>query len=285
MKKTLIALAVAASAVSGSAIAALGGWAEDQAGNIEFGGTITRPAGEVKWLWAIGDGFDSFDNMTSDLIDGGKTLNISVNQDMPLLATKVKNPITEQLSGTGAIPKVTFSSFDSTPVNVNFIDASTGEMEIKVKNKDDGSVIGNISIPFEYGAGGSIKELNNNGKVNLYSVSTGGTGTLFEGLVKENIKTSPTKASKWSGVTVDDVYAAMNSVDGTNYSGPGSVDDGSWINMADLSNNNYTGNNRVRYFVYGAGIPSGTNLSVKFDKPVTETTEWQAPITVTVTYS
>ncbi|HAN4552862.1 TPA: F41 fimbrial protein [Escherichia coli] len=288
MKKTLIALAVAASAVvSGSAMAALGGWTEDQpGGNIDFGGTITRPAGEVKWLWAVGEGFDSYQNLTSDLVDGGKRLNVAVQQDMPLLAAKMKEAVIKPILGIGAIPKVTFSSFDSTPIAVNFIDESHATMEVKVKNKDKGDLIGNITIPFEYGASGTVKDLDESdaGKVNASSFWTGGTGTMFEGLVKPDVKAESSQALKWNGVTVDDIYAAMKAVGGDKISGPGEIA-GSWVNMSDLSHGNYTRDNYARYFTYGAGIPSGNNLSVVFDNPVTQTTEWLAPITVTVIYS
>lgn len=288
MKKTLIALAVAASAVvSNSAMAALGGWTEDQPGeNIDFGGTITRPAGEVKWLWAVGEGFDSYQNLTSDLVNGGKNLNISVQQDMPLLAAKMKEAVIKPILGIGAIPKVTFSSFDSTPITVNFTDESHATMEVKVKNNDNGELIGNITIPFEYGASGTVKDLTESDAslVNISSIWTGEAGTIFEGLVKPDVEVSASQAVKWNGVTVDDVYTAMKAVGGEKIAGPGVVSS-DWVNMSDLSHGNYTRDDYARYFTYGAGIPSGTTLSVVFDNPVTQTTDWQAPITVTVTYS
>ena len=288
MKKTLIALAVAASAVvSGSAMASLGGWTEDQSGgNIDLGGTITRPAGEVKWLWSVGEGFDSFQNLTSDLVEGGKKLNITVQQDMPLLAAKMKQAVIKPILGIGAIPKVTFSSFDSTPITVNFTDESHATMEVKVKNKDKGDLIGNITIPFEYGASATVKDLleSDAGAAKISSFWAGGVGTMFEGLVKPDSKIDSSQAIKWNGVTADDIYTAMKAVGGEKISGPGETTS-SWVNMASLSHGNYTRDDYARYFTYGAGIPSGSALSVVFHNPLTQTTNWQAPITVTVTYS
>lgn len=288
MKKTLIALAVAASAaVSGSAMAALGGWTEGQpGGDIDFGGTITRPAGEVKWLWAVGEGFNSYQNLTSDLINEGKSLNIAVQQDMPLLAAKMKEAFIKPILGIGAIPKVTFSSFDSTPITVNFTDGSHATMEVKVKDKNKGELIGNITIPFEYGAAGTVADLTESttGVANITSFWAGGSGTMFEGLVKPDAKIDSSLAMKWNGLTADDVYIALKAVSGGKFTGPGTTTT-SWVNMSDLSHSNYTRDDYVRYFSYGAGIPSGTTLSVVFDSPVTQTTNWQAPITVTVSYS
>ncbi|EEU0721020.1 fimbrial protein, partial [Escherichia coli] len=51
MKKTLIALAVAASAVSGMAHAWTNG---DFNGSVDIGGSITADDDRQKWLWAVG---------------------------------------------------------------------------------------------------------------------------------------------------------------------------------------------------------------------------------------
>ncbi|HEA6326521.1 TPA: hypothetical protein RXG71_005008 [Escherichia coli] len=284
MKKTLIALTVITSTVvSCSAMAALGGWSENTPGNIEFGGTITRPSA-VKWLWAIGEGFDSFTNLTSDLQNDGKTLNLSIAQDMPLLAAKMNEATVDPI--IGAIPTVTFSSYDSTPVNVTFTDASHASMTVKVKDGTNGSEIGNITIPFEYGVSASANMLDgsDNGVVEAASFMSGGAGTMFAGIVKPDTVISASGALKWNGLTVSDIYSAIKAVGGDKITTVGSVVSG-FVNMSNTSNNNYVGTNYARYFSYGAGIPSGSELTVAFNSSITTNTQWQAPLTITVSYS
>lgn len=283
MKKTLIALTVITSTmVSCSTIAALGGWNENAPGNIEFGGIITMPS-EVKWLWAVGEGFNSFTSLTSDFTNNGHTLNIPIKKDMPLLAAKMNEATTESI--IGVIPTVTFFSYDSTPVSVTFTDASHATMTVKVKDTTNGSEIGNITIPFEYGASASANELDGtDGVVYATSFMSGGEDTMFAGIVKPNTVIPSSVALKWNGLTVNDIYSAIKAVGGDNITTVGSVT-GDFVNMSNISSTNYVGTNYARYFSYGAGITSGSELTAEFNSPVTTRTQWQAPLTITVSYS
>ncbi|EPA9819271.1 hypothetical protein [Escherichia coli] len=284
MKKTLIALAVTVSAVmSDSAMAALGGWSENTPENIEFGGIITVPS-DVKWLWAVGEGFNSFTSLTSQLLEEGRKLNLPITQDMPLLAAKMKKAATDSI--IGVIPTVTFSSYDSTPVSVTFTDASHASMTVKVKDITSGSEIGNITIPFEYGASASANMLDgtDNGVVEADSFMSGGAGTMFTGIVKPNTVIPSSAALKWNGLTVNDIYSAIKEVGGDKITTVGSVSS-NFVNMSNISYSNYVGTNYARYFSYGAGITSGSELTLAFNSPVTTRTQWQAPLTITVSYS
>lgn len=284
MKKTLIALTVITSTmVSCSTIAALGGWSENAPGNIEFGGIITMPS-EVKWLWAVGEGFNSFTSVTSDLTNNGQTLNIPIKKDMPLLAAKMNEATTESI--IGVIPTVTFSSYDSTPVSVTFTDASHATMTVKVKDTTNGSEIGNITIPFEYGASASANMLDgtDDGVVDASSFMSGGEGTMFAGIVKPNTVIPSSVALKWNGLTVNDLYSAIKAAGGDKITRAGSVSS-NFVNMSNISYTNYVGTNYARYFSYGAGITSGSELTAEFNSPVTTRTQWQAPLTITVSYS
>ena len=82
MKKTLIALAVAASAVSGMAHAWESG---DFNGTVDIGGSITADDYRQKWSWAVGSAINGFSNALTDLTEGGTKLTITVNGDKPIL--------------------------------------------------------------------------------------------------------------------------------------------------------------------------------------------------------
>ena len=85
MKKTMIALALAASAVSGMAHAWTNG---DFNGSVDIGGSITADDYRQKWSWTIGSGLDGFNNALTELTNGGKSLTITVNGDKPILLGK-----------------------------------------------------------------------------------------------------------------------------------------------------------------------------------------------------
>lgn len=110
MKKTMIALALAASAVSGMAHAWTNG---DFNGSVDIGGSITADDYRQKWSWAIGSGLDGFNNALTELTNGGKSLTITVNGDKPILLGKTNVAFaTPVVGGVGAIPLITLSGAD-----------------------------------------------------------------------------------------------------------------------------------------------------------------------------
>ncbi|MBC0343796.1 hypothetical protein FSF51_024035 [Escherichia coli] len=74
MKKTLIALAVAVSAVSGAAHAWTTG---DFNGSFDMNGTITADAYKDKWEWMVG-GALSFNNTIKEMTDDSKLLTLTL---------------------------------------------------------------------------------------------------------------------------------------------------------------------------------------------------------------
>ncbi|MBP0551497.1 F41 fimbrial protein [Escherichia coli] len=287
MKKTLIALAVAASAVvSGSSVAALGGWTEGQPnGSIDIGGTITNPKSDMKWLWAVGEGMNNYEHTVSQLSNGGTELTVSIDNDTPFLAAKMNKAVRAPI--TGIIPKVELTSYDQSVAAMNFQSDSSATLTVKVKDGNNDTQIGELVIPLQVGAGGVTYE-NTSPSTNFARLSVGGAGTMLEGIVKPNASSTPSIALKWSGVTTDDIkneliasYTTVNEVTTLNSV---NVSDSGWVNYADLSHGNYLSTSAARYVVYGAGIPAGSNLALTFNKPITGETQWKAPVTVNVTY-
>ncbi len=292
MKKTLIALAVAASAiVSGSSVAALGGWTESQPnGSIDIGGTITKPVNDMKWLWAVGEGMNNYEHTVAQLSNGGTELTVAVADDLPFLAAKMSKAVDLPIVG-GLVPQVQFTSFDQSVAQMTFQDSTSATLTVKVKDANDVQ-IGDLAIPLTFGAGAThmdVDELGNS-SANFARISTGalGIGSIFEGLVQPSSKTNATLALKWSGVTTSDIMDEMiKGIQAANVT-PAlttiGVSDSSWMNYSSMNHGNYVGTGNLRYAVYGAGIPAGSELALTFNKAITEETEWKAPVTVNVTY-
>ncbi|EHZ1870480.1 fimbrial protein, partial [Salmonella enterica subsp. enterica serovar Infantis] len=85
MKKTLMALAVAASALMSGQVMADVSW--QQPGNLDqtvnFGGTITKPEYQNQWVWGVGAGFDSFQSSFTDLSEDKTELTFAAKENMP----------------------------------------------------------------------------------------------------------------------------------------------------------------------------------------------------------
>ncbi|WP_426472803.1 F41 fimbrial protein [Escherichia marmotae] len=290
MKKTLVALAVAASAiVSGSSVAALGGWTESQPnGPINIGGTVTLPPNDMKWLWAVGEGMNNYKHTIRELSNGNTALTISVADDTPFLAAKMNKAVA--LPILGIIPKVEFKSYDQSVAAMDFQSEKNATLTVKVRDVND-ALIGNLVIPLTFGAGATnvdtVNEINEPQAEFAAMLVPSGNGGIFEGIVKPGTQTNPSLGLKWSGVTTTEIKDKMLAAfqDLHLVSGLQNVFVGTgFMNYSELSHGNYTSTSDIRYAVYGAGIPAGSSLSLKFNKAIKEETEWKAPVTVNVTY-
>ncbi|EPD0991261.1 hypothetical protein ACR57A_004808 [Escherichia coli] len=135
MKKTLMALAVAASAaVSGSAMAALGAFdAGNTQGTVKFAGSITKPEIKNEWVWALGEGYDNYSHKTNDLTESGTKLTVTATDAMPLLAGKTKNAFA---GVSGVAPQIAFSDFKGsiTPAWSDTATDGSGTMTLAVRD-------------------------------------------------------------------------------------------------------------------------------------------------------
>ncbi|MFU71529.1 F41 fimbrial protein [Escherichia coli] len=279
MKKTLIALAVAASAaVSGSVMAA--DWVEGQPGNISIGGEVTPTS--VKWLWKTGEGLSSFHNTVDEIVN--RKLNISVPRDELFLAAKMSDGVKGVFTGKGLIPKVTMASYDGSTITPTFTSGGTMNLPVKVKDSADNTELGTLSVPLSYGAAvASIFD----GDANSSSVAdiiAGSAGTVFEGLVNPGVATNKELAFKWTGLTATDMTDVVNKLMPGQQAALNSTGFHNWNN---LSHSNYTSanKNKASYLAYGSGVPAGSTLIMSLNKDVAGRLEWAAPVAITVTYS
>lgn len=284
MKKTLIALAVAASAaVSGSAMAA--SWVEGgSGGDVNFGGSITVP-NNVTWMWLLGDGKTDFANKNSEMTDSGKKLVITAANDIPILVGKLKNGIQgSDFTQTGTIPQIAFLSGGS-QVTPEYSNSGGLSLTVKLLDKTSSAELGSLKINGRSAGAIAMKSLD--GAYRMYGIGNS-NNELFKGGL------SPVRSQAvWGGRSTSEVVEK--------FGGPSVADIQQMVKdyvndpSAVFSDENNTwGINRSSdtdmtipaYSIsYGFGVEQGSTLEATFTNPVTSTTEWKAPLTVSITYS
>ena len=281
MKKTLIALAVAASAaVSGSAMAGLGNFdAGNTTGTVKFAGTITQPTVKNSWLWALGEGYDNFSHTTSDLTESGTKLTVTATDAMPLLVGKV----TDAFEGAPDMaPQIQFSDVNGsiTPVWDTSSTDGSGTMTLAVRDGQQQD-IGAMTLNVNSGAVASWGNTNGIGNISTLALSGASSSTAFHNVIGHITQKSVTNKmfTSFGAPTIDDLLTQLKSKPGmAGMTGGGDENLSSGDTSFSSSSKYYTG-------AYALGISAGKTFEIKFNKSVTTDTQWEAPLNVLVTYS
>ena len=284
MKKTLIALAVAASAaVSGSVMAA--DWVEGgNGGDVNFGGEITAQ-NDVAWMWLLGEGKTDFANTTVQMTEGGKKLAITAEKDIPILAGKLKHGVRgESFRQVGTMPQITFLSAGS-PVTPVY--APNGAISLTIKTFDNASSEELGTLKINGRSAGSVAYVSGD-QYSTAGLATQGRGGVMSGGLSDtsghNIwggTDSSAVVTKFGGPTlaelqqqVKDVMQKPNAV----FTDRNDV----WSISRDVE----VDMNVPAYGVsYGYGVEQGSTLEATFSNPVTSTIVWKAPLTVSISYN
>ncbi|HAW0423209.1 TPA: hypothetical protein JLJ14_004554 [Escherichia coli] len=260
MKKTLIALAMAASAVvSGSVIAA--DWeASGSGGSFEMGGTLTMISNLTPWEVKVGA---AVNNLDATIEKGGNTVSIPVNTTIPVLSIRTNQR--EFVKVWGASPQINYGGF--TP-NSDMSEAGLGMLTLDVTN-EDGEHIGKVKIPLTVGAVGT----SSTGRA--AGLMAPQEGDVFWGGLATSEGMSLTYNNVLAKINAIDPETILNYQDGTAGTTDSSIysispsDDGQTYNAA-----------------YVSGIESGKSMIITFNdaiKPGTIT--WKASLPVTVSYA
>ena len=287
MKKTLIALAVAASAVSGMAHAWTNG---DFNGSVDIGGNIVADNFSQKWSWAVGSSINSFSNKLTDLTENGKKLTITVQGNKPILLGKTNEAFsTPSAGGWGAIPQIAFTDYQGNAIQVNGIEQSNaglGFLPVPMKN-ETGSAIGTAKVNITFagiaGVGGDTPSARETGlrslfaNLNTTNIFAGGMPTVTA--TKAEIQSGTTAANVtalFGSLSAADVLAQIQAVKPT-------VTDLPSHDRSGAENMQYSNGNVVSA-AYALGIADGQTIEATFDHAVTANTRWSAPLNVAVTY-
>lgn len=283
MKKTLIALAVAASAaVSGGAMAA--SWVDGgNGGDVNFGGEIIAQD-KAEWMWLLGDGKTDFASNTSQMTEGGKKLTITAEKDIPILAGKLKHGVRgEVFRQAGTMPQIAFLSAGS-PVTPEFGGDSAMMLTVKAFDKTSSQELGTLKINGR--AVGSVAYAQDDqyftkglwGKSG--AIMSGGMSADSSLLTKGGVVTSGI-VEKFGGPALAELEQQVRDV----MQNPDAVFTD--VNKAwSISRSVESDMNVPAYGIsYGYGVEQGSTLEVNFSNPVTSTTVWKAPLTVSISYN
>ena len=253
MKKTLIALAVAASAaVSGSAMA----WtANGSGGSVDLSGTLTPVEQVTPWEVKVGAAVNGLD---ADIRKGDTKVDIPVKNTIPVLG--IRTVKAEAFAGgPGLSPQISYGN----ALNVDAFEASVAPLTLEVKDANDakiGSLTTDMFAQARTSMMGAWK-----GKFWNYA-SQAGQG-FFGGLPKSADKVS----------SVDRVDELMPE-DGQNYvnqSAPNVDTDYSTFSGAAITHSAY----------YFSVVESGKSIKITLDQPAdADEIAWKASLPVMVTY-
>ncbi len=254
MKKTLIALALAATAVSGSAMA----WTSDgTGGSMEFSGTLT-PEAVTPWEVLVGP---AVSNLNANIESGTKIATIPVNTAIPVLG--IRTALSQAFQGaTGITPQIDYQGAINTSQFTNGVTTLT----LEVKDTSDAK-IGVLTAPLSAAAAVSA----NAGNQNAIYADTAGRA-FFGGLSKTGAGAAQSASA---------AKALMNSINAdflANYVAQGGESSDLVTSAFTVSSAKYSG-------AYGAGIVAGATAQLTLDNAAAgDAIAWKASLPITVSY-
>lgn len=263
MKKTLIALAVAASAVvSGSAMAA--GWEQNgSGGSVDLGGTLTPVEKTTPWEVKVGDAVSGLD---AQIQKGQKEVSIAVNKAIPVLG--IRTQTAEAFQGQeGISPQINFNG----AIDPSKFEA--GKTALTLDVKDSGSnKIGSLTTKVT--AGALLSWSNDEGRGNYFSLGSINTeGEVFNGGLSTNYD---------GALDIEQVKSIApvifpGSMD--NFTDQGTAAQGKYFSRIGID---------AKYSAfYASGIEQGNTIKITLDQAASgdDPVQWKASLPVTVTYA
>ncbi|HAW2383351.1 TPA: fimbrial protein [Escherichia coli] len=260
MKKTLIALAVAGSVVSGSAFA----WSQDGINSqITLGGTLNQSSDSLVWEAMAGT---DVSNLDGKILKGATVAKVDVENS--ILALSVRPSEKRAFTGRAGIsPRIDFGG------KVDFSNAVAGKgvMTLPVTGSD-GSVIGKAVAPFAAAGWGSVVSSDRKGVVSLYAVDE--KDGFFGGLPNDWEKTAKEGAKSIVESLAPD---ALDHFDAQGLAYDADIRAHYWF---DEAVNTYSA-------AYASGILKGDTIEIKLNKPATggEPIAWKGVLPVTLSFN
>lgn len=279
MKKKLIAIAVATASVMSGVANAESSWVEaSTGGTIDIGGTIEVDSQyDDLWTWKLGDAITVASN-AADMNAEKTSLTITMEQRKPLLVGK-SEPFKAPSTGVGASPSISFSDADGNEVALQTpATPSQGKASLTLPIKDESkATIGSLTLNVQ-AIGVMYTQSTNASYGGPHAMTANNVGNIFHGGL-------PTSAAGLNGSTAVNIVAS----------------DGGWT-VTEMMNkwNEFTGQNKSwiqtvhsygssgmidALYNYSLSIAQGQTLEAEFDSPVTTTTKWSAPLTISIAYN
>ncbi|WP_230047345.1 F4 family fimbrial subunit [Escherichia coli] len=263
MKKTLIALAVAASAaVSGSAMA----WtASGAGGSVDLGGTLTPTDVTTPWEVKTGAAVSGLD---ASIKRGVSSVNISVNNAIPVLGIRVADATSKVFSGAAGItPQINYHD----AVNIDGFNDGVTTLTLDV-NDDAAQKIGSLSVPFTAVGFASWRNATT-GNGNAFSTYSSTEGQAFFGGVGKSSSAVTTSGNAESVANALSPEFTANFTDQTS-------------SVIDSYYTDFTSEHITYSAFYGSGINTGSVITINLDSPFAGDSDvvWKASLPVEVVY-
>ncbi|ENF8269132.1 hypothetical protein ABRC84_003723 [Salmonella enterica] len=263
MKKTLVALALAATTVSGSAMA----WqANSTGGSLELGGTLTPQANVTPWEVLIGS---AVNDINASIRAGNTSVDTVISKPITILGIRTQVSKTQTFAGSvGAAlnPVIDFGG----AINTSQFQNGVTPLSLDIRNSKDNATIGRLTVPMLAGAMASYDATADGGEKTFYSVYSDGQGGFMGGL-----------SDKKAGALID-IRPRLNAINpdfSANFN-----EQGAGIHTSAPLGINF--NNIAQYSgFYGAGIEAGQIMKLTLDAPATsDTIQWKASLPIVVSY-
>ncbi|EDE2462443.1 fimbrial protein [Salmonella enterica subsp. enterica] len=259
MKKKLIVLAVAVSAVVSSSAMA---WSVNgSGGSIDLGGTLTPAVKATPWEVYVGS---AVTNLNTPIQIGDTSADVPVNSPIPVLGIRLqqKAPVLGSRF-IGNIPQINYGD----KLDLNSFKNGVGTMTLDVFDKDRGSKIGTAGVPLF--AAGISSWKGGNGAQQKFLVANQAGQVFYGGLPKDS---SATRALS------DVVLSKINPEFGANYASQ----DGHWTSGG---SENFPYDKDLYSAYYGSGIEQNALIKIKLTSPASANAiNWKATMPVVVTY-
>ncbi|CAM8102112.1 Fimbrial protein [Escherichia coli] len=258
MKKTLIALAVAASAaVSGSAMA----WtANGNGGSVNLGGTLTPVDKITPWEVKVGAAVNGLDG---SIQKGATTVEIPANKNIPVLAIRNNAVFNGQ---AGIVPTINYGGAINT---AKFTDNTT---TLTLNVNGDAGKIGVLTAPLYASA---IEKA-------AYSTPSGDrTDVKYLAASQPNGGFAGGVPASLDGVSIDGAYEVMAELFSDIWKNENPARGTSWTKF----DNERFSDPVVKYSAsYASGIRNSAKITIKLDAPANGSINWSAQLPVTVSY-
>lgn len=261
MKKTLIALAVAASAVvSGSAMA----WtANGTGGNVELGGTLTPQTKVTPWEVLVGAAVTNLDGFVQK---GQQNVDVVVKTSVPVLGIRTQS--TNVVLGSelaGNVPQISYGG----KLDLKSFNNGVGTVTLDVLSKTNSKKIGSVQVPLLAGA------------VNSWG---GGVGTKFQ----QKLLIADAAGQAFFGGLPENAGSARDHVDrdlvniSSEFSAHYVSQNGPW---GATGSETYVYPDDSYSSYYGSGIEANSKIKIALDAPAAaDAIAWKASLPVTVSY-
>lgn len=257
MKKTLIALAVVASAaISGSAMAWTPG---STGGSVELSGTLTPVVKTVPWSVKVGN----TSGLDANIYEGGSVVNVPVNHSVLFLGITTAAGDAGFPGQDGINPQIDYKG----AVDVDKFVEGVTKVTLPVKDKDQ-NYIGFMEAKF---AAGAMQQWKEKDKVIRRSMEGSEPGDGFYGGV---------------GINDDAVMAGGKIKDRLDNLDP-EIASSAWQHDVVAAANHSTFSNDWTYQgFYGGGIEKGQKIKITLYKPAKggEEIKWYASLPVVISY-